>query len=252
MTPHDLDDEFLVWPFRRQLVDETALSDERTVHLVRRAPVLPAPPPAPPRRRALSPLRVAGPVGATVFVLAAAGAAALGGADDSTRLGAAPVAAAVTPALRTHTRVQRDPLFVPDVRGLKLKTALRHLRARRFRPVLRYRSGAKPGLVLSQRPAAAAPVRRPGRVVVTVGRAVPKPKPRPVAPPLPAPRTAIVASVVGLDRRTAAEALLAEGYGVRIYGVPSPAPVGRVVAQSPRPGTTLAAGAYVRVNVSAG
>ncbi|MGZ4389772.1 MAG: hypothetical protein ACXVZL_10360 [Gaiellaceae bacterium] len=29
MTPHDLDDEFLVWPFRRQLVDETALPDER-------------------------------------------------------------------------------------------------------------------------------------------------------------------------------------------------------------------------------
>ncbi|HSP72454.1 MAG TPA: PASTA domain-containing protein, partial [Gaiellaceae bacterium] len=115
-------------------------------------------------------------------------------------------------------------------------------------------SGAKPGLVLSQRPAAAAPVRRPGRVLVTVGRAAPKPrpKPRPVAPPPPAPRTAIVASVVGLDRRTAAEALLAEGYGVRVYGVPSPAPAGRVVAQSPRPGTKLAAGEYVRVNVSAG
>jgi hypothetical protein len=96
VTPHDLDDEFLVWPFRRQLVDETTLADERTVQLVRRAPIVrpivPLSPPAPPRRRPLSPLRLAVPVGAAVFVIAAAGAAALGGTDDSARTGAAPVA----------------------------------------------------------------------------------------------------------------------------------------------------------------
>jgi hypothetical protein len=95
VTPDDLDDEFLVWPFRRQLVDETTLADERTVQLVRRAPVrpfVPLSPPAPPRRRPLSPLRLALPVGAAVFVIAAAGAAALGGTDDSARAGAVPVA----------------------------------------------------------------------------------------------------------------------------------------------------------------
>jgi hypothetical protein len=98
VTPHDLDDEFLVWPFRRQLVDETTLADERTVQLVRRAPVVrpvvPLSPPAPPRRRPLSPLRLAVPVGAAVFVIAAAATAAVGGADDSARAGAAPVAPA--------------------------------------------------------------------------------------------------------------------------------------------------------------
>lgn len=113
MTPHDLDDEFLVWPFRRQLVDETALADERTVQLVRRAPVRPiAPlsPPAPPRRPPLSPLRLAGPVGVAVFVIAAAAAAAFSGADHSTRLGVAPVAAAVKPALRAQPCARREPL----------------------------------------------------------------------------------------------------------------------------------------------
>lgn len=199
MGPPELDDtDFLVWPFRRQLVDETALPDEATVTIVPRAPV----PPPPPRRRTLAPLRLAGPVGFAVFVLTVAGAAAFGG--DGRDLGAPAVEAAVPPPPATAQ-------------------ARRQLAAR---------------ILLARRAARAEPGRR--------AAATPKPKPAPRAV------VAVVASVVGLDKHDAADTLLAEGYGVRIYGVPSQQPLDRVVAQAPAAGTRLRAGAYVRINVSAG
>lgn len=250
MTPRELDDctDFLVYPFRRQLVDETRLAEETLVRIAR-----PAPPPAPRRasRGGVPVLRLALPVAASVFVLAAGGAAALSARDGTAELAAAPVAAAATPAQPQRAHVVRPTtLFVPDVQGLKRQAALKTLRAHHFRPVLAKRPGPA-GVVVAQRPAAATPVRRAGRVVVYVGAPRARPKPAPAATPAPAP-LAVVASVVGLDRHAAASALLAEGYGVRIYGVPSPQALDRVVSQSPAPGTRLARGAYVRINVAAG
>jgi beta-lactam-binding protein with PASTA domain len=94
-------------------------------------------------------------------------------------------------------------------------------------------------------------VQRAGVVVLLVGGAKPKskPKPRPVAAPVATP-TVIVTSVVGLPRAVAIRALLNEGLGVRIYGVPSRRPAGTVVAQSPKPGTRAEAGTYARINVA--
>lgn len=249
MTPHERDDEctdFLVYPFRRQLVDETALREETLERIVQ---VLP--PPRPPARRGslLEPLRLALPVAAAVFVLSAGLGAVVSAHDDRSEFAVAPAAeAAATPA-RPH--VVRTPVFVPDVRGLKPAVALAALKRRRFLPLLRSRPGAHAGLVVGQAPAAATQVARPGRVVVYVGVPQPKPKPLPAAHPAPS-AVSVVASVVGLDKRAAERALLDEGYGVDVYGVPSAQPLDRVVAQAPRPGTRLRRGAYVRINVSAG
>ncbi|HET8607563.1 MAG TPA: PASTA domain-containing protein [Gaiellaceae bacterium] len=199
MGPPELDDtDFLVWPFRRQLVDETALPDEATVTIVPQAPVSPPPP----RRRTLAPLRLAGPVGFAVFVLTVAGAAAFGDGGHGSDLGAPAVEAAVPP-----------PPAAAQAR--------RQLAAR---------------ILLARRAARAEPRRR--------AAAKPKPAPRAVV--------AVVAAVVGLDKHDAAGTLLAEGYGVRVYGVPSQQPLDRVVAQAPAAGTRLRAGEYVRINVSAG
>lgn len=247
---HDLDDDFAVYPFRRIVVEEqTGLFA---------APRIVPPPPVPyarPRRSPVSPLRWAVPLAFVVFVGSLAGTAAVADrhgvkhALGDQIVPAAEAAAKPTKAAKAarHDVVRPRHLFVPDVTDLPKGRALKLLKQSKFRPHVRFAAG-KPGVVLEQRPKAATEVRHAGVVVLVVGRTA-KPKPKPVARPQVTP-TVIVTSVVGLPRNAAVQALLNEGLGVKIYGVPSRQAPGTVVAQSPRAGARAEAASYVRINVA--
>jgi hypothetical protein len=237
-----VDDDFAVYPFRRQLVEETILIEP--LPAPRR--VLRQPPPAP-ARRPPSPLRWALPAAFAAFVVALAGTATISHPhevhDAIQNQIVPPAEAAAKPRKQKTTKpVQR---FVPDVTGLKATRAAKLLKARHFRPHVRLAVGT-PGVVLEQRPKAAAEVKKAGVVLLVVGK--PKPRPKPVAPVVTP--TVIVTSVVGLSRDEAVKALQNEGLGVRIYGVRSMRPAGTVVAQSPRSGSRAGSGSYARINVA--
>jgi hypothetical protein len=248
VTPrHDPDDDdFAVYPFRRQLVEEhTQLIEAPPGPAKEPRPPAPAlrPVARPSRRPRPSPFRIAVPVAFAAFVVAVAAAATLSGrreVEQTIQRQIVPVAEA-TPKPRRQV-VQRRSIFVPDAVGLDRKKAVALLKEHRFRPRVKLAVG-KPGRVLEQKPRAATEVKRVGVVLLVVGRA--KPKPVPVVTP-----TVIVTSVVGLDRNAAAQALLAEGLGVKIFGVRSGRPAGTVVAQDPRSGSRADAGSYVRINVA--
>jgi hypothetical protein len=231
---HDLDDDFAVYPFRRTLVED--------------APPPPLPPHRrPPERPAPNPLRLAVPLALTAFVAAIAAAATIssrGEVQHAIGQKIVPAAEAAAPVRKQAAKL----VFVPDVSGLKAARAVKLLKQGKFHPRLR-RVAGKPGVVLEQRPRAATQVKRAGVVVLLVGRAKPKPEPRPVAAPVVTP-TVIVTSVVGLPRAVAIRALLNEGLGIRVYGVPSSKPAGTVVAQSPKSGSRARAGTYARINVA--
>jgi hypothetical protein len=236
---HDFDDDFAVYPFRRALVED---------HPEELPPALPRRPrPAPPRRSP-TPLGLALPLALTTFLVAIAGAATITNRGEVTHaIGEQIAPAAQAAPVRKHVTAPKL-VFVPDVSGLKAARAVKLLKQAKFRPRLRRVAGA-PGIVLEQRPKAATEVKRAGVVVLLVGRTKPKAKPRPVAAPVVTP-TVIVTSVVGLSRDVAVRALLNEGLGIRIYGVPSSRPAGTVVAQSPRSGSRAKAGTYARINVA--
>jgi hypothetical protein len=256
VTPrHDPDDDdFAVYPFRRQLVEEhtqpigpaprpLAAPPRPLAQPLLQAPAAPRPVLQPSRRPRLSPFGIALPLAFAAFVAAAAGAATLSArhqVEQTIQPPIAPVAEAV-PKPRRQV-VQRPSIFVPDAVGLDRKRAVALLKQHDFRPRVRFAVG-KPGRVLEQKPQAATEVKRVGTVLLVVGRA--KPKPVPVATP-----TVIVNSVVGLERNAAAQALLAEGLGVKIFGVRSDRPAGTVVAQAPSGGARADAGSYVRINVA--
>jgi serine/threonine-protein kinase len=68
----------------------------------------------------------------------------------------------------------------------------------------------------------------------------------------PPPAKVSVPSVVGLNQRTAVRKLQSAGLGARIAYVASTNPAGQVVAQNPSPGSSVAKGSRVRLNVSVG
>ena len=258
MAPLDEhDDDFAVWPFRRQLVDGLARGD---------GPHAPASPEATQpfhvpwqarrRRSSPGPLRLAIPTAAVTFCAAVAAAAAVGDAHDvpaRLQVQIVPAAEAAAPAATPERHVLRA-LFVPDVVGLQRRQAVRRLSRYRFHPRVRLVPG-KPGRVVGQKPRAATEVRKAGTVLVLVGHPKPKPQPERAAPklvvaPRPTP-TVIVTAVVGLPQATARTALANEGLRVRVYPVPSARPAGTVVAQSPRSGRRAEAGSAVRINVAA-
>jgi hypothetical protein len=252
--PDEHDDEIVVWPFRRQLVDRFAPADDTvTPSPAERPPVESTRAPAAfgpaPQRPGGSPLRYAVPVALVAFCAAIAGTAAIGNTGSvqeqiQKEIGATPADAAKPKARPRRHAAARKTVFVPDVVGLDRKHAAARLGRSRFRPRVRFVFG-KPGLVLEQKPAAATQVEHAGRIVLVVGKA--RPQPKPVVTP-----TVIVTSVVGLPRDRAVSALRNEGLGIRIYGVRSARPAGTVVAQAPRGGTRADSGSYVRVNVAAG
>lgn len=241
----DFEDEYAVYPFRRQVLEEQTGTFPALPTL--RAPRR--------RRRRLEPLRFAVPVALVAFVAAVAGSAMVSNRHrvqqvlDTQLTPAAEAAPRPVRHTARHAEAARAKLlFVPDVTGLPAKQAAVLLKREQFRPRLRFATG-KPGHVLAQRPKAATGVGKVGLVVLTVGRAAPKPKPEP-RPARPIVQTVIVTSVVGLQKDVAVKALLAEGLGIRIYGVPSAKPSGTVVAQAPRGGSRERAGRYVRINVA--
>jgi hypothetical protein len=239
---HDFDDDFAVYPFRRVLVEEAP--DTLPPALPRR------PRPAPPSSGS-TPLKLALPLALTAFVVAIAGAATISNRTEVKHaIGheIVPAAQAAAP-VRKHVTAPKL-VFVPDVTGLKTAKAIKLLKQEKFHPRLR-RVVGKPDVILRQKPRAATEVKRAGVVVLLAGGAKPEAQPRPVAAPVVTP-TVIVASVVGLPRAVAVRALLNEGLGVRIYGVPSSRPAGTVVAQSPKSGSRAEAGTYARINVAVG
>ncbi len=79
MTLDEPDDDFAVWPFRRELVDPFARVETLPPPVACPAPVtirVQAP------RRPASPLRIALPAAVAAFVFAAAGTAALAGSHE--------------------------------------------------------------------------------------------------------------------------------------------------------------------------
>jgi hypothetical protein len=244
-----VDDDFAVYPFRRQLVEDTILIEA----LPETRPARPQPQAQPPiarsapRRRPPSPLRWAVPAAFAAFLVALAGTATISHPQEVQHAIqdqiVPPAEAAAKPKRRTLA--PRRQQFVPDVTGLQATRAAKLLQQSRFRVRVK-RIVGKPGLVLEQRPKAATEVRKPGVVLLVVGNA--KPKPEPVAPVVTP--TVIVTSVVGLPREAAVQALVNEGLGVRIYGVRSSRPAGTVVAQSPTSGSRAEVGSYARINVA--
>jgi hypothetical protein len=241
------EDDFAVYPFRRQLVEDTVLIEPLRAPAPQPARPQPRPRPqrpAPPPRGA-SPLRWAIPAAVAAFLVAIAGAATISHPQEVQHAIQDQIVPAAEAAPKPRRAVARPrQLFVPDVTGLGAARAAKLLKLSRFRPHVK-RVVGKPGIVLSQTPRAATEVKRAGVVVLVVGKA--KPKPPPVVTP-----TVIVTSVVGLSRDEAVQALLNEGLGVRVYGVQSSQPAGTVVAQSPGSGSRADAGSYARINVSAG
>jgi beta-lactam-binding protein with PASTA domain len=73
-----------------------------------------------------------------------------------------------------------------------------------------------------------------------------------VATQKPASAAVTVPSLVGQTQATAAAALKNEGFKIQLVTVPGPPPAGRITAQSPAPGESLAPGSMVRLNVSNG
>jgi hypothetical protein len=218
-----VDDDFAVWPFRRQLVDRFARDDETLTavgappfaapsrpRVENTQPIEFVPLVAPPRPA--GPLRLAVPFALAAFCAALAGSAALSGASGvESRLDEPIVQAAAAAA---------QPVAKPTAKHVSKRAA----RAKKAKP------------------------KRQEQLV----RAKAQPKAATPAPPPPPPvARVIVNSVVGLPRAVASRALQAEGLGVRIYGVPSAEPAGAVVAQHPRGGAHADAGSYVRLNVSA-
>lgn len=245
-----MDDDFEVYPFRRQLVEETLLDERLPQPAPRQAPAARAVVrPVTPHRRS-NPLKWAAPLAVAVFIAALAAAATISHPSEVQQAVAsqiAPAEAEAAPKPQRHRVVKPKHIFVPDVTGLPAKRALKLLKQGKFVPHVRRVVGTV-GRVLEQKPRAATEVRKAGVVLVVVGKAKPKPKP---APPAITP-TVIVTSVVGLQRDVAVGALRAEGLGVRVYGVRSLEPAGTVVAQSPASGSRAKAGTYARINVSVG
>jgi hypothetical protein len=241
-----VDDDFAVYPFRRQLVEDTILIDP--LPAPRR--VLPQPPPVAlpaPARRSPSPLRWALPAAFAAFVVALAGTATFSHPQEVQNAIQNQIVPSAAAAAKPKRRKIAPPKqhFVPDVTGLKATRATKLLKVSHFRPHVKLAVGT-PGVVLEQRPKAATEVKKAGVVLLVVGK--PKPKPKPVAPVVTP--TVIVTAVVGLPRDEAVKALLNEGLGVRIYGVRSSQPAGTVVAQSPKSGSRADAGSYARINVA--
>lgn len=150
---------------------------------------------------------------------------------------------------------------VPRVVGLRQRDATARLtRAGYDVAVVRAASRKQPaGIVFAQAPGAGSRLARGQTVTVDVANGARlRPRPKPVALPTTAATTATtsasvaVPDVTGQAQAAAGGAVEAAGLVPDSFPVPSSRPSGAVLSESPAAGTTLGAGASVRLNVSAG
>ena len=149
-------------------------------------------------------------------------------AGDATFVGSDVQLIVAFPARRTHVPAQ---VLVPEMRGASLAEAWLRVRAAGLRLDIRRRLApeqAPDGIVL-QRPTAG--VRVPLGAVIRVDL----------------PAVAETPSLLGLPPEAALRRAEAAGLGVVFEGDPRNVPGARVVDQSPRPGTLVAAGSALRV-----
>jgi eukaryotic-like serine/threonine-protein kinase len=126
---------------------------------------------------------------------------------------------------------------VPNVVGLKQRAAVARLNARRLIARVATRtSAAAAGTVVAQDPRPGADVTRRSVVTLTVSSA----------------RTQAVPDVVGKPAAAAIKSLQAEGFGVDTRNVVSKKKAGIVLAQSPMPGSEVARGSTMTVDISRG
>ena len=129
---------------------------------------------------------------------------------------------------------------VPDVAGETLADARRTLEDAGLRVrVVRRESSRAPGEVLRQQPEAGAPLAADEVVVLTVARAAPE-----VASEV------IVPDVTGRTVSEATTILRGAGLRVEIRLVPSNEPSGRVLEQSPEPGSEVEESSVIRLDVA--
>jgi beta-lactam-binding protein with PASTA domain len=145
------------------------------------------------------------------------------------------------------------PVRVPEVLGLPADAAEKAARDAGF--AVERGTGlslaGSVGKVIAQTPPAGTTATRGSVVRLTIGTTTftPVRGPAEAAPVSPSPEGgALVPSFLGLDVPPARES--AEGRGFRVILVEDPgAPAGKIVAQTPRPGTTLAEGGTVTLTV---
>lgn len=146
----------------------------------------------------------------------------------------------------------RKPVPVPDVTGQPGSAAVATLRSAGFAVVVAVVPSAQTaGTVVAQNPPAGTPATPGSRVRVNVAAAPASTTPGSTTP-TPAPAKATVPDVVGQPRADAVQAFADAGLKASIVYVPSQEPEGTVVAQAKPPGTKLARGSSVQVNVSLG
>jgi eukaryotic-like serine/threonine-protein kinase len=141
------------------------------------------------------------------------------------------------------------PAAVPEVTGVTETEAKQRLNAAGF-PVNVYDvpAGDPKGTVLAQEPKAGEQAPRGSVVRINVSTGVQEGQEVERKPPA----NVAVPDLVGQKRRAAIDAIRREGLRPDTKYVPSSEPADTVVAQSPRPGTTVKRGSGVRVNVSKG
>lgn len=141
---------------------------------------------------------------------------------------------------------------VPDTLGQEEASAAETLRAAGFGVAIYDVPSPDPkGTVVAQEPRGGVTAPKGSSVRINVSSGAPgSTTPEPVQRPEPAEVT--VPDVVGQQRRAAGDALRAAGLKPSTVYVPSQEPEGTVVAQSPKPGTTLKRGESVQTNISKG
>jgi beta-lactam-binding protein with PASTA domain len=171
-------------------------------------------------------------LGALVVVAAAAIAAAayFMTRDDSN-------GAQTTTAPTTTVTAAAGRVFVPDVTGLRQAEAASRLGEKQLVPAVRYRATAKPdGLVVEQRPEAAAQVKRGTKVTLVVDRGAP---------------AVAIPDLVGLKVAAAGSRLAKAGLKAQTTPVTSSASQpGTVVSQSPAAGAKAKRGSVVTLSVA--
>jgi beta-lactam-binding protein with PASTA domain len=164
-----------------------------------------------------------------------------------------------TVALTVSKGPQR--VAVPNVVGRRRDDAIARLRSAGLHAaVFSVPSSSPRGFVVAQNPQANSKAPKDSRVRINVSQGAPAATTTTATTtsggttPTTTTTTASakVPSVVGLSQTAAQRKLHAAGFRVRTAYVASSKPSGTVVAQRPRPGTSLRRGAAVRINVSIG
>jgi beta-lactam-binding protein with PASTA domain len=159
-------------------------------------------------------------------------------------------------------KVSKGLASVPDTVGQQQGTAIAALKAAGFVPTPFPVPSAEPkGTVTAQKPVGGTKAARGSKVRVNVSNGKGATAPTTTTPTQPtstagtttaAPTTVTVPKVIGLNQTPARRQLRAAGLVPHVVYVPSSAPAGRVVAQTPAEGATVKSGARVRINVSEG